>query len=152
MPGPLRSAPSLRKQAALDWILSRYILFFQHEHTVYMSLSTGVYFTSTTAGRNDGEPFSPGSTEFSLPPHQSTTASLPTAECTAVSQPAKQLHLLGTIALCRARVNSHDSNALTCSLPLTCSTCPAINGAHAINLGSRIPFFFRADGTRWSTT
>ena len=120
--------------------------------TVYMSLSTGVYFTSTTAGRNDGEPFSPGSTEFSLPPHQSTTASLPTAECTAVSQPAKQLHLLGTIAPCRARVNSHGSNALTCSLPLTCSTCPAINGAHAINLGSRIPFFFRADGTRWSTT
>ena len=34
--------------------------------TVYMSLSTGVYFTSTTAGRNDWESFSPGSTELSF--------------------------------------------------------------------------------------
>ena len=92
--------------------------------TVYMSLSTGVYFTSTITGRNDEESFSPGSTEFNLPPHQSTTASLPTAECTAVPQPAKQPDLLGTIALCCARVNSNGSNALTCSSPLTCKDGP----------------------------
>ena len=42
--------------------------------TVYMGLSTGVYFTSTTAGRNDWQSFSPGGTEFSLHPHQSATA------------------------------------------------------------------------------
>ena len=118
LPGALCSAPSLRKQAALDGILSRYILFFQYEHTddLYESQYRPL-FAGTTAGRNDEESFSPGSAELSLPPHQSTTASLPTAECTAVSQPAKQLHLLGTIAPCRARVNSHGSNALTCSLP-----------------------------------
>ena len=74
--------------------------------TVYMSLSTGVYFTSTTAGRNDWESFSPGSTEFSLQPHQSATASLPTEECSAVSLKAKPPHLLGTIALRCAHVNS----------------------------------------------
>ena len=90
--------------------------------TVYMSLSTGVYFTSTTAGRNDRDSFSPGSTEFSLQHHQSATASPPTAECTAVSHPTTQPHLLGTIALRCARVNSNGSNALTCSSPLTCST------------------------------
>ena len=39
--------------------------------TVYMGLSTGVSFTSTTAGRNDWESFSPGSTELSLQHHQS---------------------------------------------------------------------------------
>ena len=117
LPGPLRSAPSLRKQAALDGIFSRYILFFSSTSipTVCMSLSTGVYFTSTTAGRNDWESFSPGSTEFSLQPHPNATASLPTAEYTAVSQPAKQGHLLGPIALCCERVNRHGSNALTCS-------------------------------------
>ena len=77
--------------------------------TVYMSLSTGVYFTSTTADQNDWESssFSPASTEFSLQPHHSATASLPTAECTAVSHPAMQPHLLGTIALHCARVNSN---------------------------------------------
>ena len=64
-----------------------------------MSLSTGVYFTSTTADQNDWESFSPASTEISLQPHHSATASLPTAECTAVSHPAMQPHLLGTIAL-----------------------------------------------------
>ena len=81
--------------------------------TVYMSLSAGVHFTSTTAGRNDWEYFSPDSTDFSLQPHQSATTSLPTAECTAISHPAMQPHLLGTIALRCARVNSNGSNALT---------------------------------------
>jgi len=43
----------------------------------------------------------------------SATTSLPTAECTAVSHPAMQPHLLGTIALHCARVNSNGSNALS---------------------------------------
>ena len=106
-----------------------------------MGLGTGVYFTSTTAGRNVGESFSPGSTELSLQPHQSAAAYLPTAECTAVSHPPTQPHLLGTNALRRARVNSHGSNGLNCESPLTCSTWPAIKGAHATNLGSRILLF-----------
>ena len=61
-----------------------------------MSLSTGVYFTSTTADRNDWVSFSPAinSTEFGLQPQHSATASLPTAECTAVSHTAMQPHLL----------------------------------------------------------
>ena len=92
--------------------------------TVYMGLSTGVYFTSTTAGRNAWESFPPGSTEFSLQRHQSATASRPTAEFTAVSHLVKQPHLLGTTALRCARVNSNDSNALTCSSPLTCKHGP----------------------------
>ena len=48
--------------------------------TVYMGLSTGAHFTSTTAGRNDWGSFSPGSTELTLQPHQSATAQLPRAE------------------------------------------------------------------------
>ena len=53
-PGPLRSAPSLRKQAALDGIGSRNIYFeyiFSSSsliiQTIYMGFSTGVYFSST---------------------------------------------------------------------------------------------------------
>ena len=115
LPGPLRSAPSLRKQAALDGIFRDiFRFFFQYEHTdgLYESQYRRL-FTSTTAGRKDWESFSPGSTEFSLQPHQSATASFPTAECTAVSHPAMQPHLLGTIALHCARVNSNGSNALS---------------------------------------
>ena len=69
-PGPLRFAPSLRKQAALDGILQRYT----SNSTVYMSLSIGVYFLVLL---QIGMPeFSPGSTEYSLqtitaPPHPS---------------------------------------------------------------------------------
>ena len=64
LPGPLRSAPSLRKQAALDGAI--YFVFSSTSiPTVYMSLSTGVYFTSTTAGRNDWVSFSPGSIKSS---------------------------------------------------------------------------------------
>ena len=61
VPGPLRFAPSLRKQAALDGILLR--LFFPvRAYRRSMWVSTGVYFPSTTAGRNDWRFFSPGST------------------------------------------------------------------------------------------
>ena len=115
--------PFLAKTGGSRWDLVAIFLSSSSSiQTVYMSLSTSVYFSSTTAGRNDWESFSPGSTEFSLQPHQSATASLPSTECTAVSHPTKQPHLLGTIALRCARVKSNSSNALTCSSPLTCST------------------------------
>ena len=74
VPGPLRFAPSLRKQAALDGIFSRFFFSSSSIQTVYMGLNTGVYFTSTTAGRNDWRSFSPGSTihlsraHFAAPP------------------------------------------------------------------------------------
>ena len=74
VPGPLRSAPSLRKQAALDGICRDFFFSSSSILTVYMGLSTGVHFTSNTAGRNDWGSFSPGSTELTLQPHQSATA------------------------------------------------------------------------------
>ena len=49
VPRPPRSAPFLRKQAALDEILSRYLFSSSSSiQAVYVRLSTGVYFTSTT--------------------------------------------------------------------------------------------------------
>ena len=107
--------PFLAKTGGSRWdFIAIYFVFFQYEHTdgLYESQYRRL-FTSTTAGRNGWESFSPGNTEFSLQPHPNATASPPTAECTAVSHPAMQPHLLGTIALHCARVNSNGSNALT---------------------------------------
>ena len=74
--------PFLAKTGGSRWdFLAIYFVFSSTSiPTVYMSLSTGVYFTSTTARRNDWESFSPGSTEFTLQPHPNATASPPTAE------------------------------------------------------------------------
>ena len=54
--------PFLAKTGGSRWDLVA-IYFWSSSssiQTVYMSLSTGGYFTSTTAGRNVGESFSPG--------------------------------------------------------------------------------------------
>ena len=66
--------PFLAKTGSSRWDFVA--IFFSSSssvQTVYMGLSTGVYFTSTAAGRNDWGSFSPGSTELSLQPHQRAT-------------------------------------------------------------------------------
>ena len=67
--------PFLAKTGGSRWdFVAIYFSSSSSIQTVYMGLSTGVYFTSTTAGRNDWQSFSPGGTEFCLHPHQSATA------------------------------------------------------------------------------
>ena len=112
-----------------------------------MSLSTGVYFTSTTADRNDWESFS-WLYRVQLTDHHSATTSLPTAECTAVSHPAMQPHLLGTIALHCARVNSNGSNALP-DITIAMQYMTRHKWRSCNKFGSRILFFFPC--TRWFT-
>ena len=93
--------------------------------TVYMSLSTGGYFTSATAGRNVGESFFPVCTKSSA--YSPTKA--PLQLCSSLQQNVQQSFTqqcsrtyYACNALRCARVNSNGSNALTCSSPLTRST------------------------------
>ena len=58
VPGPLRFAPSLRKQAALDGIFVAITFPSSSIRTVYIGLSTGVYISSTTTYvRKNGDLF-----------------------------------------------------------------------------------------------
>ena len=67
--------PFPAKTGGSRWVFCRDYFFSSSSiQTVYMGLSTGVYFTSTTAGWNDWGSFSPGSTELTLQPHQGATA------------------------------------------------------------------------------
>ena len=110
--------------------------------TVYMSLSTGVYFTSTTADRNDWESFF-WEYRVQLADHHSATTSLPPAECTAVCHPAMQPHFLGAAALRCARLSSNGSKALP-DITIAMQYMTRHKWRSCNKFGSRILFFFRA--------
>ena len=152
MRGPLRFAPSSRKQAALDGIfLSR--LFFQFKHPdgllgsqyrrlfclVLLRLK-GSFPTGSSTGPHitSSPPFSP--TNESLHSFQQQDAQ------PYLAHPAAKPHLLGTNALRCASVDSHGSNALLCCTYPSCDTCPTISGAHATNFESWIFFSVPAAG------
>ena len=109
-----------------------------------MGLSTGVYFPSTTTSVGMTGDLSllvvPHFT--SSPPYTPTKAPLRSSVQQNVqpslTHPGTQPHLPGTNALRFASVDSHGSNALNCCSSSRSSTCPAITGAHATNLESRI--------------
>ena len=59
----------------------------------------------------------------------------------SLAHPTTKPHLLNTNALRCTSVDSHGTNALHCCTSSSCSTCPAIPGAHATNFASQIYFF-----------
>ena len=116
--------------------------------TVYMGLSTGVYFfgTTTYVGKTGGlfllvvqDPIS-RARHLSAPPKSHCVDSYERmySHLSLIPQPSRTL---GTNARRRASVDSHGSNALHCCTSSSCSTCPTIPGAHATNLESRIFLF-----------
>ena len=90
VPGPLRFAPSLPKQAALDVFLV-VIIFFNFERTdgLWVSVQASIFLPPLHRSEMTGDlsllVVWDTVHELTLQPHQSATAQLPTAECTPIS-------------------------------------------------------------------
>ena len=147
-PGPWATPffPFLAKTGGSRWDFCR-DYFFQFLHTdgldgsQYRCLifwyhyvrrkNLGVFSTGSTGPQiTSSPPF--------IPTNESLRSFLQQDVQPSLAHPATQPHLLGTNALRCASVDSHITNTLHCCTSSSCSTFPAIPGAHATNFESRI--------------
>ena len=159
VPRPIRVAPSLRKQAALNGIFLVAIIFpvAAYRRFIWVSVQASMFLVLLHTSERLGiffllvvqDPIL-RARHLSAPPNEPLRRFLQQDVLPTLAHPATRSHLLGTNAIRCASVDSHGSNDLHCCISSSCSTCPTILGAHTTNFESR-RYIVRAGSRLWPT-